>query len=97
MRVRCLGEVGEVGGALEDCAFGEAQVDLRLEKESAGDEDAAGDDRRCLRLWRRVDRWRPGWIWCLRWRSPATAPELVMRSSRVGEAKAFAASGPEGI
>src|ERR1035437_8009000 len=38
------GEVREVGGTLEDGAFGEAQVDLRFKEESAGDEDALGDD-----------------------------------------------------
>ena len=38
------GEVGEVGGALEDGAFGEAEVDLWLEKEGSRDEGAAGDD-----------------------------------------------------
>ena len=38
------GEVREVGGTLEDGAFGEAQVDLRFEEESTGDEDTLGDD-----------------------------------------------------
>ena len=38
------GEVREVGGALEDGAFGEAQVHLRFEEESSGDEDTFGDN-----------------------------------------------------
>ena len=38
------GEVREIGGTLEDGAFGEAQVDLGFEEESTGDEDTLGND-----------------------------------------------------
>ena len=38
------GEVREVRGTLQDGPLGEAKVDLRFEKECAGDEDALGDD-----------------------------------------------------
>ena len=37
-------KVREIGGALEDGTFGEAQIHLRLEKECAGNEDSLGDN-----------------------------------------------------